>query len=269
MASEGRELLIEQVTMAFPVSSDAETLALEDVSLRIPPSRIVSLVGPSGCGKTTVLRLVAGFMRPTRGRVVLGGAEVTAPGPDRGVVFQQPTLFPWLNVLDNVLLAPKLRGIPASRYSAEAARYLEAVGLAGTERQYPYQLSGGMKQRLQIARVLINAPELLLMDEPFGALDYQTRLVMQELMLALWDTYRPSVLFITHDVDEAIFISDTVYVMAAKPGRVLEAIEIPFDRPRSYHHLTSSKEFIELRFAILSLLGHRHLDPSPIETILR
>lgn len=256
MTSEGRELRIERVSMAFPVSNDAEIVALDDISLRVPPSHIVSLVGPSGCGKTTVLRLVAGFMRPTRGRVVLGGTEVTAPGPDRGVVFQQPTLFPWLNVLDNVILAPKLRGVPASQYGAEAARYLEAVGLAGTERQYPYQLSGGMKQRLQIARVLINAPELLLMDEPFGALDYQTRLVMQELVVTLWDTYRPSLLFITHDVDEAIFLSDTVHVMAAQPGRVLDTIDIPFGRPRKYHDLTSSSEFIGLRLKILALLGH-------------
>jgi len=257
MPSGGRELRVERATVAFPISAEDEIVALENVSLRLPPSRIVSLVGPSGCGKTTVLRLVAGFMRPTRGRVVLGDSEVTAPGPDRGVVFQQPTLFPWLNVLDNVILAPKLRGVAASSYAPEAARYLEAVGLAGTERQYPYQLSGGMRQRLQIARVLINAPDLLLMDEPFGALDFQTRLVMQELVLALWETYRPGVLFITHDVDEAIFLSDTVYVMAAKPGRILEAIEIPFDRPRSYQELTSSREFIDLRLEILALLGHR------------
>ncbi|HVA39559.1 MAG TPA: ABC transporter ATP-binding protein [Candidatus Binataceae bacterium] len=255
--AEGRELRVEHATVSFPISRNAGLLALDDVTLRIPPSQIVSLVGPSGCGKTTVLRLVAGFMRPTHGRVVLGGVDITAPGPDRGVVFQQPTLFPWLNVLDNVILAPKLRGIPVSTYSAEAARYLEAVGLAGHERQYPYQLSGGMKQRLQIARVLINAPELLLMDEPFGALDYQTRLVMQELVLKLWGAYQPSVLFITHDVDEAIFLSDTVYVMASQPGRVLEIIKIPFDRPRSYHELSSSHEFITLRLNILALLGHQ------------
>lgn len=255
--AEPRELRVEHATVSFPVLRGADLLALEDVSLHIPASRIVSLVGPSGCGKTTVLRLVAGFMRSTSGRVILGGDEITAPGPDRGVVFQQPTLFPWLTVLDNVVLAPKLRGTPAATYGAEAARYLEAVGLTGTERQYPYQLSGGMKQRLQIARVLINTPELLLMDEPFGALDYQTRLVMQELVLTLWDAYRPSMLFITHDVDEAIFLSDTVYVMGAKPGRILKTITIPFGRPRIYHDLTSSRDFIALRLDILSLLGHR------------
>ena len=254
-----RELVIDRVSMAFrlPGGAGSDLLALDDISLRLPPSHIVSIVGPSGCGKTTVLRLVAGFMRPTGGRVILGGSEIAAPGPDRGVVFQQPTLFPWLNVMDNVTIAPRLRGVPASQYRVEAVRYLQAVGLTGSERQFPYQLSGGMKQRLQIARVLINSPELLLMDEPFGALDFQTRLTMQELVLSLWEAYRPSVLFITHDVDEAIFLSDTVYVMAARPGRILEAMPVPFAKPREYNSLTSSREFITIRLRILELLGHR------------
>lgn len=250
------ELRIDGVSISFAGRHGDALDVLDNVSLSIPPSQIVSIVGPSGCGKTTLLRIVAGFQQPSRGKVTLGGGEISSPGPERGVVFQQPALFPWLDVLDNVTIAPRLRGVPASRYVPEANRYLAAVGLTGAEKQFPYQLSGGMKQRLQIARVLINSPRILLMDEPFGALDFQTRLTMQELLLSLWTSYRPTVFFITHDVDEAIFLSDVVYVMAAKPGRILEAMPIPFGRPRSYEELTSSHEFIAIRLRILKLLGH-------------
>jgi len=251
------QLRIENVSKVFP-SPEGEMRALDAIDIAIEPSTIVSLVGPSGCGKSTLFRMVAGFDRPTTGRITLGGAPVSKPGADRGIVFQQPQLFPWLSVADNVVFGPKKRGVPAAQYEDAARRYVEAVGLKGFEKSYPYQLSGGMRQRLQIVRVLINEPKILLMDEPFGALDYQTRLDMQRLLLELAAKYRPTVLFITHDIDEAVFISDRIHVMSRRPGRIIESLDVPLPRPRVYEQASAEEAFIKLKVHTLRLLRGSH-----------
>ncbi len=252
----GSEALeVRDISKVFVADGKALT-AIESVSLTAKPSEIVSIIGPSGCGKSTLLRMIAGFDHPSSGDLELGGRRIGGPGADRGIVFQQPTLYPWLNVYDNVAFGPRMRGVPQARYRQAVDHYLKSVGLAGFERHYPYQLSGGMKQRVQIARVLIGEPRILLMDEPFGALDYQTRLTMQKLLLDLWEEYRPTVFFVTHDVEEAIFISDRVYVMSARPGRILEALEVRIDRPRVYDVVSGSDEFVGLKLRALKLLQH-------------
>jgi NitT/TauT family transport system ATP-binding protein len=226
------------------------TLALADFELHIAPQEIVSIVGPTGCGKSTALNILAGFEQPSAGVVTVDGRPVDGPGPNRGVVFQQPSLFPWLNVLDNVVLGVKCRGVPRDDYEPRALRLLAEVGLKGFERHYPYQLSGGMQQRVQIARALISQPDILLMDEPFGALDYQTRLLMQKLLLRLWEHFRPTILFITHDVGEAVFISDRVIAMTRRPGRVKREVRVHAPKPRDYEFLASA-EFTSLEHELV------------------
>ncbi|HTS24183.1 MAG TPA: ABC transporter ATP-binding protein [Casimicrobiaceae bacterium] len=226
------------------------TLALDSFDFELAPGEIVSIVGPTGCGKSTAMNVLAGFEQPSSGSVSVDGKVVTAPGSDRGVVFQQPSLFPWLSVLSNVVLGVKCRGVAPEDYEPRALRLLEEVGLKGFERHYPYQLSGGMQQRVQIARALINEPDILLMDEPFGALDYQTRLLMQKLLLRLWAHFRPTILFITHDVGEAVFISDRVIVMTKRPGRVKKAVHVHAPKPRDYEFL-GSPEFTHLEHELV------------------
>ena len=221
------------------------TLALDSFNFDLAPAEIVSIVGPTGCGKSTAMNVLAGFESPSSGSVSVDGQVVTAPGSNRGVVFQQPSLFPWLNVFSNVVLGVKCRGADPKEYEPRALRLLDEVGLKGFERHYPYQLSGGMQQRVQIARALINEPDILLMDEPFGALDYQTRLLMQKLLLRLWAHFRPTILFITHDVGEAIFISDRVIAMTRRPGRVKLVVQVHTPKPRDYEFL-GSPEFTRL-----------------------
>ncbi|MGQ0652268.1 MAG: ABC transporter ATP-binding protein [Betaproteobacteria bacterium] len=227
-----------------------ETLALDAFSLDLAPAEIVSIVGPTGCGKSTALNLVAGFERQSAGSVRVDGEAVSRPGSNRGVDFQQQSLFPWLTVLANVVLGVKCRGGARDEYEPRALRLLEEVGLNGFERHYPYQLSGGMQQRVQIARALINEPDILLMDEPFGALDYQTRLQMQKLLLRLWARFRPTILFITHDVGEAIFISDRVIAMTRRPGRVKREVHAHTPKPRDYEFL-GSPEFTQLEHQLI------------------
>lgn len=231
-------------------SKGNSTLALADFDLQIAPQEIVSIVGPTGCGKSTSLNLLAGFEQASAGTVDVDGQPVVAPGPNRGVVFQQPSLFPWLNVVSNVVLGAKCRGVPRDEYEPRAGHLLEEVGLKGFENHYPYQLSGGMQQRVQIARALINEPDILLMDEPFGALDYQTRLLMQKLLLRLWERFRPTILFITHDVGEAIFISDRVIAMTKRPGRVKREVHVRAPKPRGYDFL-GSLEFTSLEHQLV------------------
>lgn len=223
-----------------------KTLALDSLNLDIGDAEIVSIVGPTGCGKSTALNMVAGFEEASSGTVSVEGQSVYEPGPNRAVVFQHPSLFPWLTVLGNVCLGVKCRGVPQAEYEPRAMQLLAEVGLKGFERHYPYQLSGGMQQRVQIARALIGEPHVLLMDEPFGALDYQTRLLMQKLLLSLWEHFRPTIFFITHDVGEAIFISDRVIVMSRRPGRVKLVVEVKAPKPRNYEFL-SSPEFMALQ----------------------
>jgi NitT/TauT family transport system ATP-binding protein len=244
-------LVIDRVSMNFRIRG-SEVTALDNVSLEVADREFSVIVGPSGCGKSTLLRLVAGLNRPTEGNLRLDGEAISGPSRDRGMVFQSYTLFPWLSVRKNVEFGPEIAGVPAAARAKSATRYIELVGLKGFENAYPAQLSGGMRQRVALARALANDPKVLLMDEPFGALDSQTRALMQELLLQVWERDHKTVLFITHDIDEALFLGDRVYVMTARPGRIREEIPIDIPRPRSLDVLTSAR-FTELK---RSVIGH-------------
>ncbi len=230
------------------------TEVLSDISLALADGEIVCLLGPSGCGKSTILNLIAGFEQADRGEVRLDGRPIQGPGPERGVVFQQPTLFPWLSVRDNVTFGPRMAGQPPERYLPEAARYLQLVGLQDFAGHFPWQLSGGMRQRAALARAWLPNPEILLMDEPFGALDAQTRLAMQELLTAVWQATRTTILFVTHDVDEALLLADRVMVMSARPGRIRETLSVPFERPRNPEDLAADPAYGQLKRDILHVV---------------
>ena len=230
--------------------SGAGVLALDRLDVSIRQTEIVTVLGPTGCGKSSTLNLIAGFEVASTGTVLIDNRRIEGPGPDRAVVFQQASLFPWLNVFDNVTLGVKCRGVPRSVYSDKASHLIKEVGLSGFERYYPYQLSGGMQQRVQIARALVSEPKVLLLDEPFGALDYQTRILMQELLLQLWQEYKPTIFFITHDVSEAIFVADRVLVMSKRPGRIKLSAQVEQPKPRDSAFLTTP-EFIELQRSLL------------------
>ena len=210
------------------------TLALQSTDLDVAENDFVTILGPSGCGKSTLLRIVAGLDRQTAGEVLLDGRRIEGPGADRGMVFQSYTLFPWLNVLDNVCFGLRERGLPRPQQLELAQGFIAQVGLKGFEQHFPKQLSGGMQQRTAIARALANDPRMLLMDEPFGALDHQTRELMQELLLGIWERQRKTVLFVTHDIDEAVFMGSRVVVMSARPGRIKLQREIELPHPRHY-----------------------------------
>jgi len=227
-----------------------EVEALAAIDMMIAEGEFACILGPSGCGKSTLLNVIAGFEGPTAGAARVFGEAVARPGPDRAVVFQEASLFPWLTVWENVIFGSRTLGRPKEETEALARKFLGLVGLTGFERHLPDQLSGGMKQRVGIARCLILRPRVFLMDEPFGALDAQTRMQMQELLLHVWDETRGTVLFITHDIDEAIFLADTVYVMTARPGRIRSRIAIDLPRPRSLEVLTDPR-FNALRADIL------------------
>ena len=244
-------LVIENVSRIFPgVRRGAATRALEPTSLEVPDNDFVTILGPSGCGKSTLLRLVAGLDRPTTGRIILNGKPVIGPGPDRGMVFQSYTLFPWLTVADNIAFGLREKGVAKEQRSEAVREWLERIGLTGFEHHYPKQLSGGMQQRTAIARALANEPAILLLDEPFGALDNQTRALMQELLLRVWERERKTVLFVTHDIEEAIFLGSRVLVMTARPGRAKALIDVPFARPRDVLELRADPRYGELVFAI-------------------
>ena len=245
--SGGAKLLIEGLSRVFPgVRGGAPTRALEPTDLAVAENDFITILGPSGCGKSTLLRIVAGLDRPTTGRVLLDGREVTGPGADRGMVFQSYTLFPWLTVAENIAFGLTERGVPASERRDIVAAYIEKVGLRGFERHYPKQLSGGMQQRTAIARALANDPEILLLDEPFGALDNQTRSLMQELLLGIWERERKTVLFVTHDIEEAIFLASRTIVMTARPGRIKAEVPVDLHHPRHYR-MKTSPEFSRLK----------------------
>ncbi len=216
------------------VSAGSSTLALQSTHLRVAENDFITILGPSGCGKSTLLRIVAGLDQPTAGEVLLDGRRILGPGADRGMVFQSYTLFPWLTVLDNVCFGLRERGLPRARQLEIAQAYLAQVGLQGFAGHYPKQLSGGMQQRTALARALANDPRILLMDEPFGALDHQTRELMQELLLGIWERRRKTVLFVTHDIDEAVFMGSRVVVMSARPGRIKLELPVPLAHPRHY-----------------------------------
>jgi ABC-type nitrate/sulfonate/bicarbonate transport system ATPase subunit len=210
------------------------TLALQATDLDVAENDFITILGPSGCGKSTLLRIVAGLDRQTAGEVLLDGQRIDGPGADRGMVFQSYTLFPWLNVLDNVRFGLRERGLPREQQLEVAHGFIDKVGLKGFERHYPKQLSGGMQQRTAIARALANEPRILLMDEPFGALDHQTRELMQELLLSIWEQQRKTVLFVTHDIDESVFMASRVVVMSARPGRIKLDHRVDLPHPRHY-----------------------------------
>ncbi len=249
----GAKLRIHEVTVAYRARRGGEIVAIDRLSLDVADREIISIVGPSGCGKSTLLRLIAGLVRPTSGEIWLDGHQVTDPGADRGMVFQSYTLFPWLTVQGNVEFGPRLRGVPEAERREVADRYIQMVGLVGFEHAYPKELSGGMMQRVAIARALANDPEVLLMDEPFGALDAQTRAFMGELLLDIWQKSPKTILFVTHDIDEALFLGDRVYVMTARPGRFRAEVSLVLPRPRTLE-VTTSEEFVNAKRRVLAMI---------------
>jgi ABC-type nitrate/sulfonate/bicarbonate transport system ATPase subunit len=249
-------LSIRGVTRTFPGQGKAgPTLALQPTDLDVAPGEFVSILGPSGCGKSTLLRIVAGLDRPSGGSVALDGRPVTGPGPERGMVFQSYTLFPWLTVRQNIEFGLRERQLPEAEIAAISAKFIGRTGLRGFEDHWPRQLSGGMQQRTALARALANNPAVLLLDEPFGALDHQTRELMQELLLEVWGADSPearkTVLFVTHDIDEAIFLANRVLVMSARPGRVKAEVPVPLPYPRDWT-VKTTPVFAELKARLMA-----------------
>jgi NitT/TauT family transport system ATP-binding protein len=237
---------------------DGAVDAVTDTNIQVNPGEFVSIVGPSGCGKSTLLNAVAGFLKPTAGTVTVDGEAVNGPSAERGMVFQQYSLFPWKTVRENVEFGLKMRGMPRSQRERAARTLLGLAGLEAFEKHYPERLSGGMKQRVGIVRALATGPKILLLDEPFGALDAQTRVIMQQILTNMWQRLKISVLFVTHDIDEAIFLSDRVYCMTARPGSIKAEIPIPLERPRQQAMMMSS-EFLGLRRTLMSLIREESL----------
>ncbi len=236
---------IDRVTIIFGTGRKAHK-AVEETSIKIQPGEFVCILGPSGCGKSTLLNTVAGYVKPNTGQVRVDGEKVSRPGPDRGMVFQQYSLFPWKTVKDNVAFGPRLAGESLASAESIANTFLDMVGLSRFANRYPTELSGGMQQRVGIARALANYPRVLLMDEPFGALDAQTRQMMQESLLNIWSEFGTTVLFITHDIDEAIFLADRVLIMSAGPGRIIAEFAVDLPRPR-LPEVTAEPAFAELK----------------------
>jgi NitT/TauT family transport system ATP-binding protein len=242
------KLNIQGVGRTFPPArrgSDPVT-ALQPTDLEVSDNDFICILGPSGCGKSTLLRIVAGLDQPSSGRILLDGGPVTGPGPERGMVFQGYSLFPWLSIRENVCFGLNEKGMPKQRQREIADAYLAKVGLSAFADHYPRTLSGGMRQRAALARALANDPRILLLDEPFGALDHQTRALMQELLLGIWEADRKTVLFVTHDVEEAIFLANRVVVMTARPGRIKCDVPISLPHPRDYR-VKTSPEFSRLK----------------------
>jgi NitT/TauT family transport system ATP-binding protein len=258
-----RPVVLEVDRLGRQFSTNGSTCtALRDVSFTVHRREFLCVIGPSGCGKSTLIRMIAGLETPTSGQVLLDGHEVTGPGPDRGMVFQGYTLFPWLTIKRNV------KGLPSSQVESEALQWIDLVGLSRFKNAYPAQMSGGMKQRTAIARALAAQPRILLMDEPFGALDAQTRAQMQAHLLEIWRNVDVTILFITHDLDEAVLLADRILVLKANPGEVQEMIEVPVPRPRSPAQL-SSPEFLATRRRLDELIHPRTNAPAEKLPIIR
>jgi len=240
-------LSIQGVGRTFAgVNGGTPTLALQPTNLEVADNDFITILGPSGCGKSTLLRIVAGLDTPTIGQVLLDAQTVTGPGADRGMVFQSYTLFPWLTVRENICFGLREKGMAPAQQLEIAARFITEVGLTGFESHFPKQLSGGMQQRVALARALANDPKILLLDEPFGALDNQTRALMQELLLSIWELHKKTVLFVTHDIDEAIFMANRCAVFSARPGRIKNELQIDLPYPRHYTVKTTPR-FSELK----------------------
>ena len=249
------------ITMVF-AGRAGPVKALDDVTVEVPDGHFACLVGASGCGKSTLLNIMAGLVRPTSGTVYVDEEPVVGPGTDRGMVFQSYTLYPWLRVRENVEFGPSLKGVAKGERRKIADALLEEMGLSEFARAYPKELSGGMKQRVAIARALANEPKVLLMDEPFGALDALTRSSAQRFLTEIWEHHRRTIVFVTHDIDEAVFLGDTVFVMSPRPGRVREIVPIDIPRPRSFDDL-GSPHFAELKHRILSLIYEHEREREP------
>ncbi|TBW58157.1 ABC transporter ATP-binding protein [Marinobacter halodurans] len=251
-------ILVTDVDVVFDTATGPH-VAVQSANLTVRPGEFICLLGPSGCGKSTLMNAVAGFVTPTRGDIAVDGAVVTEPGPARGMVFQQHSLFPWKTVKENVAFGPLMAGASRREADSIARTFLSLVGLAAFETAYPNTLSGGMQQRVGIARALANYPSVLLMDEPFGALDAQTRIMMQENLLEIWQEFHNTVVFVTHDIDEAVFLSDRIVVMSASPGRIIADIAVKLPRPREQSLLTST-EFMALKRQCLDLIRQETLN---------
>jgi NitT/TauT family transport system ATP-binding protein len=256
------KISLRDVSRTFATPRGEKIEALRDINLEVddefaPDGRDIGefrvLLGPSGCGKSTILRMIAGLDFPTSGEVVVNGKRVEGPGKDRGMVFQKYTSFPWLTVAENVAYGMKINGVPAEERRETVAKLVKEVGLSGFENSYPASLSGGMQQRVAIARTLAVRPKVILMDEPFGALDAQTRGDMQELLLHVWEETGSTVLFVTHDVEEAIYLADRIFILSARPGMIVEDLPVPFGRPRD-PGVRQKPEFHELQQHVLAAL---------------
>jgi ABC-type nitrate/sulfonate/bicarbonate transport system ATPase subunit len=248
--TEPAKIALEHVTKRFPAADPEHGVALSDVCLDVHANEFVAVVGRSGCGKTTLLNLVAGFLAPSEGRVLVDGRPVEGPGPDRGVVFQSAALFPWLSAIDNVAFGPRHQGVPAPERRARAQELIDLVRLTGFEAKYPRELSGGMKQRVAIARALATSPEILLMDEPLGALDELTRAEMQDELLRIWQARRTTVILVTHAIMEAIYLADRVVVLSPHPGRLRAQFAIDLPRPRQRSSATFLARYEEIHARI-------------------
>lgn len=248
------KLSVCNVSKVFEMPKRQHLVALQDISLEIEENEFAVIVGPSGCGKSTLLNIIGGLEEASSGKVLMDGERtIEGPGPDRGMVFQNYSLFPWLNVQKNIEFGPKVRGVSATKRRKAAERYIETVGLTGFEDTLPKALSGGMKQRVAIARTMANQPEVLLMDEPFGALDAQTRIVMQEMLIKVWQSERTTVVFITHDIDEAIMLGTKIYVMSRRPGRIEAVFPVELACERG-HDMLADSEFLALKKLIMDML---------------
>ena len=249
------KLKVSNLQKIFPAANKngKELTALKDINLEVKESEFVVMVGPSGCGKSTLINIIGGLEEATEGEVLIEGKPVTAPGADRGMVFQGYSLFPWLTVQKNVEFGLKMKKVAKAERERIAKEYIQLVGLSGFENALPKQLSGGMKQRVAIARTLANSPEILLMDEPFGALDAQTRMVMQELLAKISRETKNTILFITHDIDEAILLADRIYVMSRRPGTIREILEVQMSGERS-HEMLVTPEFLQMKRKIMDML---------------
>jgi NitT/TauT family transport system ATP-binding protein len=259
------KLKVDNLTKKFQTPK-GEITALNSVSFDVHRREFISVIGPSGCGKSTLIRILAGLDFPSSGNVILEGKSVSGPGADRGMVFQNYTLFPWLTVKKNVMFGLEVRGLGAHKAESEALEWIEIVGLSKFSEAYPSQLSGGMKQRVAIARSLANQPEILFMDEPFGALDAQTRASMQSYLLQIWHHVDVTILFVTHDLDEAVYLSDRILVLKANPGEINEFIEVPVPRPRDPNQLLTP-EFLATKKRIEELIhppGTQHQEELPM-----
>ena len=250
-------LSVEQVSMVYELPQGGRVEALRDISFEIEPGGILTVLGPSGCGKTTLLNILAGFLAPTGGRAVFDAREISDPDPTRGMVFQQGALFEWLDVAENIGFGPKMRGVSAGEVAARVERLLETVGLQGFGDKAVYELSGGMQQRVALARCLANDPQLILMDEPLGALDALTREKMQSLILKLWRDTGKTIILITHSVEEALFLGERLFVMAPRPGRIEREYHLPFAArglDESLRDIKATSEFADKRDEILAMI---------------